>query len=496
MKDNLYVTTTLPYSNANPHIGHTLEFVQADVIVRYFRNKFGKDKVWFNVGTDEHGLKMYKTAKKNGKEPQEYVDEFAEKWKEFCEFLQIDYDTFYRTSDKSHHEGAKKWWLKSKENGDIYKKKYTGLYCVGAEEFVTEKDLIDGKCPDHDAEPIVVSEENYFFRLSKFKEQLLKYYEENPNTLIPKRKFAELKNWIENMQDISISREKKNLTWGVDVPDDDEQIMYVWFDALTDYINVLDNPENFMRETDRSESLIKQKGIENWWPAIQLFGPDNLRFQSAIWQGMLASFNLPQTKRLLNHGMVLAEDGTKMSKSKGNGVSPFEQIEKFGVEAVRYYLIYGISTFGDSPYKEEELVNLYNANLANNFGNLLNRVIHLANSKESQINNFDEVDKEFKSKIEDLRLQAHEFIENFELQKYAEKINEISTFGNEYITEKAPWSKEISEDGRSSILNNLNYLLKTVSELYVPIIPNSANKALKMLENREKGVLFEKIEMH
>lgn len=485
--ENYYLTTTLPYVNAEPHIGHTLEFIQADVIARYKRSKLGRDKVWFNLGADEHGLKMFQKAEENGVTAQEYVDEYSEKWKKFCDLFLIDYDTFYRTSDPSHHEMAKERWLESEKAGDIYKKEYTGLYCVGCEEFKTEKELVDGKCPDHGKEPIEVSEENYFFKLSKYRDQLINWLDSS-EILFPEQKRAELKNWIKNMDDISISRVKDKLPWGIEVPNDPTQVMYVWFDALTDYINVLQNPKNFIKD---KKEFNKEVGIENWWPGVQLFGPDNLRFQGAIWQAMLLSFGLPGSIKLLNHGMVLAEDGTKMSKTKGNGVSPFDQEEKYGVEAVRFYLIAGISTFADSPYKEEDLVNLYNAHLANNYGNLLNRVITLINKYE--IKEVDP-DEKFREVTDFLVSTAEQEFEKYNLQNATNKIIELASYGNEYISENQPWSKDISDNEREQILCNLYYLLGKVTDLYAFIIPESAEKARHMLLNFETGILFEKIE--
>ncbi len=486
MSDKFYQTTTLPYVNAEPHIGHTLEFIQADVVARFMRKKIGEENVWFNLGADENGLKMYQKAQEAGVTPQEYVDRFSQRWKEFCELFMISYDTFYRTSDPSHHKMAQERWKKSVERGDIYKKEYTGLYCVGCEEFKTDKQLVDGNCPDHGKPPVKVSEENYFFKLSKYRDELLSWLE--GDVLIPKHKKKELKNWIANMEDISVSRVKEKLPWGVEVPGDSSQVMYVWFDALTDYINVLQNPEAFKRD----DSFNKQVGIDNWWPGIQFFGPDNLRFQGGVWQGMLASFEMEHTRKLLNHGMVLASDGTKMSKSKGNGVSPFEQEEKYGVEAVRFYLIAGIATFTDSPYKEEDLVNLYNAHLANNYGNLLNRVIHLINKYEVELS---EPEESFKRKVLDLSEIADDNYINYNLQDSVNKIIEIASLGNEYISEKQPWNKEVSETDREKILSNLIFLLKKVTELYSPVLPESTKKARSMLDNLEAGVLFEKLEL-
>ena len=481
MSKKFYLTTTLPYVNADPHIGHTLEFIQGDVIARYQRQKLGKDNVFFNVGTDEHGLKMYTKAQEAKQTPQEYVDHYATRWQEFCKLFHISYDNFYRTSDRAHHAAAQKFWQASETVGDIYKKSYKGLYCVGHEAFMTEKELVDGKCPDHGTEPIVHEEENYFFKLSKYRQQLLDLYERHPEIVQPAHKLNELRNWIENMEDISISRLKENLPWGIDVPRDEEQVFYVWFDALTNYANAVGY------STDEEK-------FKEWWPVVQIFGPDNLRFQCAIWQGMLLSAGLPNSRQFLCHGMVLAEDGTKMSKTKGNVVSPFEQNEKYGAEVVRFYMVAGLATYGDAAYKEDDLVDMYNSWLADNFGNLLNRVVHLAGKKKLEINNPEAVDARFKNEVDRIEKKAKEAYESYELQDAAVATNELATYGNKYIDDNKPWSKDLSPASCQLILNNLSYLLSKVIELYEPIIPVSAEKARGMLQRVEKGVLFEKLD--
>lgn len=481
---NFYITTTLPYVNDIPHIGHTLEFIQADVIARFMRSKLGASNVWFNVGTDEHGLKILQKAQSNNQPVEEYVEFYANKWKEFCEIFYITYDTFYQTSKPYHTPYAQKFWEKSFANGDIYKKKYSGQYCVGCEEFKTEKDLVDGICPLHNKPTVEVSEENYFFKLSHYKDKLLQWLEENPEVVQPASKQNELKNWIQNMDDISISRLKKNLPWGIEVPNDPEQVMYVWFDALTNYTNVLEN---------KAGAGIQQSGgTENWWPGVQIFGPDNLRFQGAIWQSMLLSAGLQNTRKLLCHGMILAPDGTKMSKSIGNTVSPFDQFEKFGVEAVRYYLIAGLSTFGDASYKEEELVNLYNSALANNFGNLLNRVIHLANTEDIKLSDSSKIESEFIQKVAEFSQNFDKLMSEYELQQAYSVTNDLADFGNKYITEQQPWSKSIEQSRVPIILNNLGYLLEVLINLYSYLLPESASKAKTMLDAQKEGVLFEK----
>ena len=481
MRNKKYITTTLPYVNAEPHIGHALEFVQADAISRFFRYKLGKENVFFNVGTDEHGQKIWNTAQEEGLELQEFVDKYSHRFADFCKLFFVEYDNFYRTSSEEHIKIAQKFWKECDAKGDIYKKKYSGLYCVGCERYITEKELVEGKCPDHHKEPERKEEENYFFKLSSYREPLLKWLEENPNFVKPAYKMDELKKFIAEMEDISISRIKENLPWGIDVPDDPAQVFYVWFDALTNYVAAIGYG------TDEEE-------FKSWWPGVQLCGPDNLRFQGAIWQGMLASVGLPQSDKLLVHGMVLGPDGTKMSKSVGNIVSPFEQEEKFGAEVVRFYLLTGLTTYGDSPYKEGELINSYNARLANNYGNLLNRVIHLANSKEFEINQEDKVEEEFKVKVDVLRKEIEQLYEDYEIALAGEKIDELANFGNKYINDEQPWDKTVSEERAFEILNNLSYLLKVVTKLYEPIIPISTEKATEALTRQEKIILFEKLE--
>jgi len=478
-KQKIYITTTLPYVNAEPHIGHALEFVQADALSRYFRQILGKENVFFNVGTDEHGQKIFNKAKEEGLTVNDFVNKYAQRFRDFCKLFFVEYDNFYRTSSPDHHEAAKIFWKKCEKNGDIYKKRYSGKYCIGCERYLTEKELVDGKCPDHKTVPELKEEENYFFKLSKYREVLLKWLDENKDFLKPESKITELRKIISEIEDISISRLKENLPWGIEVPNDPEQVFYVWFDALTNYVNAVGFG------TD-------EKKLNEWWPGIQLCGPDNLRFQGAIWQGMLVSVGLPHSSKLLVHGMVLGPDGTKMSKTVGNIISPFEQENKFGAEIVRFYLLTGITTYGDCAYKEDDLINMYNSRLANNFGNLLNRTIHLANKKEVEINNEQSVEQDFKNIVDEYVKDARGLYEDFEISSTGEKIDELADFGNKYITKEEPWIKE--DEDAQKVLNNLSYLLKKVAQLYEPIIPRSASSAMQHLSQRETVILFPKIE--
>ncbi|MBD3362588.1 methionine--tRNA ligase [Candidatus Dojkabacteria bacterium] len=480
MSQKFYLTTTLPYVNAIPHVGHTLEFVQADVIARYMRQKLGNDNVYFNVGTDEHGLKIFRKAKKEGLEIQDYVDKYAEKWKEFCELLQISYDRFIRTTDTDHIKSATEFWETCDEAGDIYKKKYEGLYCVGCEEFKTEKDLVDGKCPAHQKEPEKYSEENYFFKFSKYQNKLLELYKKNANFVKPKSKLKEMTSFVSSgLEDFSISRRKENLPWGVPVPGDDEQVMYVWFDALVNYITTIGYGSN-------------EEKFEKWWPCVQLCGPDNTRFQSAMWQAMLMSAGIEPSDQILVHGMILAEDGTKMSKTIGNVVSPFDLIERYGVDAVRYYLVAGIPTFSDVAFSYKQLESEYRGDLQNNFGNLLNRIITLIKKREVEIDE-SRVDSNFKKKVDEYVENYTEFMDQFVLYDAMKKVEELGTYGNRYIAEEEPWAKNIRHEEAEEVLNNLHYLVRRMIVCYSPVLPEKCKKAEQALKNLENVILFEKI---
>ncbi|MBS8122297.1 methionine--tRNA ligase [Candidatus Vampirococcus lugosii] len=480
-KNKFYITTTLPYVNATPHIGHALEFIQADIIARYKRKKLGKENVFFNLGTDEHGSKIHQKSQEEGISTQEFVDKYSNQFKDFCKKFDIEYDFFYRTSADYHKKHVYKIWNHCLQKGDIYKKKYSAKYCVGCEEFKTEKDLINGKCPIHQKECITISEENYFFAISKYKEKMLEYLEKNPNILSPKSKINELKNFVKDIQDISISRRKEKMPWGIEVPNDNEQVIYVWFDALTNYIGTIDYASD-------------KNNFEQWRPGIQIFGPDNLRFQGGIWQGMLAGADLDFSKKLLMHGYILDGKGQKMSKSLGNVVSPFEQLEKYGSEYIRFYLGAYLNTFGDGNYQEEELKDVINSRLADNFGNLLSRVVNLANKKGVKINDFEKIENEFKNKVDNIKKNTLNLMDNFELSSAFNEVHKLAILGNGYINDIAPWEKNKDQKQIQICLNNLSYLLSILIDLYEPVIPKFCYEAKKSLENIEKIVLFKKLD--
>ncbi|MBV22354.1 MAG: methionine--tRNA ligase, partial [Parcubacteria group bacterium] len=340
MGKNFYLTTTLPYVNADPHVGHALEFVTADIIARY-RRLIG-DEVFFNTGTDEYGQKVYTKTLEEKKDPQKYVDEYAEKFKKLKDTLNLSYDNFIRTTDEHHKMAAQEFWKRSIANGDIEKKLYKSKYCAGCELEKTDSDLVDGCCPEHREQEIqIIEEENYFFKFSKYQKPLLELYKKNPQFVIPDFRFNEIKRFVERgLEDFSISRLKSKMPWGVPVPDDDEHVMYVWFDALVNYISAIGWPDDL-------------KKFEKWWPVTQFAGKDQVRQQAAMWQAMLMSVGLPLSKQIVIHGFITVDNG-KMSKSVGNVISPDDLVAEYGVDALRYYLVRHVHPFEDSDFTMEK----------------------------------------------------------------------------------------------------------------------------------------------
>ena len=383
MKESLYLTKTLPYVNADPHIGFALEIVQTDVLARYWRMQIGEENVFFNTGTDEHGQKIFQKAEKEKRDAKEYVDYYThevEKLKDKHKGLNLSYDNFIRTTRESHKKAAQELWKRCLRNtnergeSDIYKKKYKGLYCVGCEMFMKESDLVDGKCPDHLTAPVEVEEENYFFRLSRYQKDIEAYLSK-PGVILPEWRCEEAVNFVKSgLEDFSISREKSRLNWGVPVENDDNQVMYVWFDALTNYISTLGWPED------------KEGKFGKFWEngrKLQVAGKDQIRFQSIMWQAMLMSAKLPVTDTVIYHGFVTS-GGQKMSKSIGNVISPFELIEQYGTDATRYFLLRHIHFFDDTDITWERLDEWYTANLVNGLGNLVARIMKMAETHLSE----------------------------------------------------------------------------------------------------------------
>ena len=373
-KKLFYITTTLAYVNAEAHMGHALEFIRADVIARY--KKLEGFEVFFNTGSDEHGQKLYQKALEEGKTPKEFTSFYADKFKKLMGLLGITEEegitrNFIRTTDENHIKSAQEFWKICDKNGFIYKKNYQVKYCVGCELEKTDSDLVDGKCPDHpNSELEIREEENYFFKFSAFGDKLLKLYKENPTFVIPDFRFNEIKAFVERgLQDFSISRLKSKMPWGIEVPNDSEHIMYVWFDALVNYVTAIGWPED-MKKYEKWQ--VETGGM------VQYCGKDNLRQQSAMWQAMLMACGLSNSKTIVIDGFATGPGGIKMSKSLGNTVSPVELVEKYSTDALRYFVTRELSTFEDSPVSPEIFKESYNANLANGLGNLTSRIMKMA----------------------------------------------------------------------------------------------------------------------
>ncbi len=480
-----YITTTLPYANSVPHIGHAFEFIIGDALTRYFRNKLGDTNVHFNIGLDEHGKKIHDASIAANKPTLQYLDELNAEWRNFCSLFKIEYNSFYRTSNPKHYAAVGKFWQRCYNKGYIYKKNYQGRYCVGCESFKLDKDLVNDKCPDHPNLDIqFIEEENYFFTLAKFRKQLSEWFEKDA-CLMPISKREELKNIIEDIQDISISRKREVVPWGIMVPGDPSQTIYVWFEALCNYFLILGY---FKEDSD----------IEYYWKdSVQIFGPDNLKFQAVIFQGILEAAGLDHTTTLLCHGTILDKEGKKMSKTVGNVIDPIDQLNKYGIDAVRYYALAGLQTYGNSGWDEEQLVKLYNAHLADDYGNLVTRVIHLINLKEKELLETDEFSNGYdhdkaNTQLFESRLKVvEELWDNYDISGALNALHDIIKSANQYITEKQPWSKD-SQDAEE-VLTTLYYVLEKSTYFYSPVIPQKANEIIKSLWGLKKIIAFPKI---
>ena len=473
MAKSFYLTTTLPYVNADPHIGFALEIVQADIIARYL-HAMGDD-VFFNTGTDEHGLKIFRKAQEEKKEPQAYVDEYAAKFKKLKEKLNLYPDLhFIRTTDQHHKAAAQELWRQCAAAGDVYKRKYKGLYCVGDEVFLKETELVDGKCPNHPTmTPIEIEEENYFFRLSAYQGKLLEYLKQ-PGVIIPEWRRQEAIQFVERgLEDFSISRDRSRMNWGVPVPDDDGQTMYVWFDALTNYISTLGWPED-------TEGLFKKFWVEG--ETLQMAGKDQVRFQSIMWQAMLMSAGLPTTKQVIYHGFITS-GGQKMSKSVGNVIDPYAIVEEYGADALRYFLARHVHPFEDSDVTMERFKDVYNADLANGLGNLVSRVMKMA------------VDAGIKARDTDLKLlddrvrflEQAQFLSEYRADKAVEAIWSLVETANIFIQTSEPF-KTIRTDrakAETDIKTALYYLIEIAIKLR-PFIPDAAKMIEDAIRNSRK----------
>jgi len=460
-KKKFYLSTALPYVNDVPHAGFALEIIQADVIARY-RRLLGED-VFFLTGTDENSLKNVRAAEKEGISVKKLVDRNAKRFYELKKTLNLSFDDFIRTTEERHIKGAQKLWKVCQK--DIYKKKYKGLYCVGCEEFYKKSELENGLCPEHQTRPELVEEENYFFKLSKYQNQLRKIIEDDEVRIIPETRKNEALSFIRSgLEDICISRSaERGRGWGISVPGDSNQAQWTWFDALSNYINALGYAEN-------------SKKFQEWWQKnenkLHIVGKGVLRFHGIYWVAILFSAKISLPKTIFVHG-YLTSGGQKMSKSLGNVIDPFELVKKYGTDAVRYYLLREIPATEDGDFTYEKFEQRYNSDLASGIGNLVARINTMAD--KLKIKKF-KIDLKLKNKIRETESSYKKNLENFRFSEALKVVWDLISFCDKYIEEERPWE---NKKGANLVLNNLLFALDNIADLLLPFLPETADKIKK-----------------
>jgi methionyl-tRNA synthetase len=445
-----YLTSAIPYVNAKPHLGHVLEWFQADTIARYHR-ALGEE-VSFACGTDENSLKNVQAAEKAGKQPQEWLDEYAVIFEDAFKFFDISLTHFRRGSDaKLHWPGVQELWNRCDQAGDLYQKEYTGLYCVGCESYYTPDELIDGKCPEHLTVPDTITESNYFFRLSKYQDAIKKLITTDTLQIVSEQYKNEMLGFIDQgLEDFSVSRSiQRGRGVGVPVPGDDSQVMYVWFDALAIYLTAVGFGTN------------AAEFAENWPAQAHVIGKGINRFHSVYWIGMLLSAGLAVPNTISVHGYITA-DGQKMSKSLGNVIDPFAVVEKYGLEPIRYYLLKYIPTHSDGDFSYEKFIEVYTADLANGIGNLCSRVAKLCEKNEVSVPaTAPEFSAEFKA-----------FFDTTELSEAVHAVSQLVTQTDQYLSEQTPWKKTGAE--QAAILVEAVQRIRIIAFHLQPFMPKTA----------------------
>ncbi|VVB81025.1 Methionine--tRNA ligase [uncultured archaeon] len=460
-KTTYYITTAIDYPNAPPHIGHAYEKIISDFLARW--HEINGEDVFFLTGTDEHGQKIAKVAKEQGKTPKQYVDEMAVCYKLLAEKLNLRINNFIRTTDKKHIKTATEIWNKVFDKGLIYKGTYSGLYCVGCEAFYTEKDLIDGNCPIHQKPAEKISEESYFFKLGQFQQQIIQHIEQHPEFIQPESRRNEILNRLKQpLRDLSVSR--TTFKWGIPVPQDKKHVIYVWFDALLNYLSGISYPT---------------KKYQKYWPAnCHQIGKDISWFHTVIWPAMLMAAELPLPKTVYVHG-YLTVDGQKMSKSLGNVVDPVKAVDTYGTDPVRYVLLREVNPEEDGDYSEKTLISRNNADLADSLGNLLQRTLVLIqknfNGQIPTCGPLTDKEKELEKAIPNLQ-QLNELVSKYKIHHAAEQIWNYISKCNKYVNDTEPWKQTNNPERLATILYTLVEHLRIISILVYPAIPASAEK--------------------
>ena len=489
MDKNFYITTPIYYPSAKPHMGHAYSSIIADFFAR-FKKIDGYD-VYFLTGTDEHGLKIQRAAEKKNVEPLKFCNEISQTFKDLSKTLNLSNTDFIRTTEERHKNSVQKLWNKLEQNNDIYLSKYSGWYSVSDEAFYNEDEIVEEngkKIAKSSKSPVEwMDEESFFFRLSKWEKSLLKYYKENPSFIQPNARKNEVISFVESgLKDLSISR--KSFSWGIKVPNNDNHVIYVWLDALTNYISALGYP-------DTNSELFKK-----FWPAsIHLIGKDILRFHAIYWPAFLLAAGIELPKKIYGHGWILSDD-EKMSKSKGNILDPLEIIQKYGLDPLRYYLIKEVSFGNDGNISQERLEDCINSDLANNYGNLCQRTISFAsknceNRIPKEINFIDEdrlILDNFTSNIDNIRSQ----IDNQNINYYIDFIVNSLFAANKYFNDQEPWKKKDDPIRLNTIVYTTLEIIRKISFMLYPIIPETSLKALKIFNIKEDQINLDSIVQH
>ena len=489
MGKNFYITTPIYYPSAKPHMGHAYSSIVSDVIARFKR--LDGFNVEFLTGTDEHGQKIQRAAEKKGVDPKKFCDEISETFRNLSKTLNLSNTDFIRTTENRHIKSVQNLWKILKEKNEIYLSKYSGWYSVSDEAFYNDDEVKDengSKISVNSGSKVEwVEEESYFFKLSKWESRLLKFYDENPKFILPKSRRNEVISFVKSgLKDLSISR--KSFSWGIKVPNDNNHVIYVWLDALTNYISALNYPD------------IKNIKYKSFWPAdIHMIGKDILRFHAVYWPAFLLAADLSPPKRVYGHGWILAGE-EKMSKSKGNILDPLEIVDKYGLDPLRYYLLKEVSFGNDGNISQKKLENCINSDLANNYGNLCQRVI-LFNEKNCGLiipddYKFEKEDLKLLNKVSDHINTLRSYVNNQELNSYTNFIVDCLFDANKYFNDQEPWKKKSDIKRLNTIMYVSLEIIRKISILLNPIIPDTTLKVLGIFNLKQNDLEFNSITNH